>query len=150
LSIESIGQEVKAGESNRPVYRHAYYLFLAGTPRGCEECYVPMLVSIEPLEQVEKASAENTRCVLITTYERDSIWHQDGIVLVAHTDIETATRMVQVRGRKYRYQEISASEVLKLFMKPMGTIPISRPMLPRADVPGPTLEELIAYFQKIK
>ncbi|WP_348261161.1 hypothetical protein P8935_15290 [Telmatobacter sp. DSM 110680] len=111
---------------------------------------MPLLVSIEPLEQVAKASTENTRCVLITTYERDSIWHQDAIVLIGHTDVETETRIVQVRGRRYRYQEISASEVLKLLMKPMGTIPISRPMLPRADVPGPTLEELIDDFRKAK
>jgi hypothetical protein len=26
----------RAGD--RPTYRHAYYLFLSGTPNGCEDC----------------------------------------------------------------------------------------------------------------
>ena len=149
LSIESSGQEAKAGQSNRPVYRHAYYLFLAGAPRGCEDCYVPLLITAEPLEAAAGNLAK-TRCVLITTYERDSIWHEDGIVVIAAGDIQPAPRMIELRGRKYRYQEISADETLKLLMKPMGTIPISRPMLPRADVPGPTLEELTADFRSVK
>lgn len=139
----------KAVEANRPVYRHAYYLFLAGEPRGCEECYVPLLLSTEALEVVANASNQE-RCILITTYERDSIWHDDGIVLVAAGDIEAASRIIELRGRKYRYQEISAVETLRLLMKPMGSIPISRPMLPRAELPGPTLEELIADFRSVK
>jgi hypothetical protein len=24
-------------------YKHAYYVFLSGTPVGCEDCYVPLL-----------------------------------------------------------------------------------------------------------
>ena len=27
---------------------HAYYLFLAGAPQGCEDCYVPLLISRQP------------------------------------------------------------------------------------------------------
>lgn len=47
-------------------YRHAYYLFLVGTPNGCEDCYVPLLITREPLEQIARASGE-TRCVLLIT-----------------------------------------------------------------------------------
>jgi hypothetical protein len=132
--------------SKRAIYRHAYYLFLAGTPNGCEECYVPLLVTTEPLEQAAKGKDPES-CVLIITYERDSVWHNDGMVSVAPRDIEIAPRIVQVRGRKYRYQEISSSEAIKLFENPMGTIPISRPMLPKAASSGPTLEDLISEFR---
>jgi hypothetical protein len=134
---------------DRPTHRHAYYLFLSGTPNGCEDCYVPLLVTTEPLEQAAKAT-EKEACVLITTYERDSIWHNDGIVLVAPGDIEVAPRTVHLRGRKYRYQEISSAEALKLFENPMGTIPISRPVLPKAGSLGPTLEDLIPAFRDSK
>ncbi len=148
-SIVDAAQSQASGESAHPIYRHAYYLFLAETPKGCEECYVPLLVTTGALEETAKGK-QNEPCVLITTYERDSIWHNDGIVLVAPGDIEAAPRIVQVRSRKYRYQEISSAEVLRLFEKPTGSIPISRPMLPRADLPGPSLEELISAFQNMK
>jgi hypothetical protein len=107
---------------DRPTYRHAYYLFLSGTPNGCEDCYVPLLVTTEPLEQSAKAT-EKEACVLITTYERDSIWHNEGIVLVAPGDIEVAPRIVHLRGRKYRYQEISSARPLKILREPDGYYP---------------------------
>ena len=149
LSVAGMAQTRPPGQSNPAIYRHAYYLFLAGTPNGCEECYVPLLVTTRPLDEAAKGT-EQTSCVLITTYERDSIWHNDGMVLVAPREIEAAPRIVQVRGRKYRYQEIGSAEVLKLFENAMGTIPISRPMLPNADSPGPTLEDLISDFRRLK
>ena len=127
-------------------YRHAYYLFLAGSPKGCEDCYVPLLITAEPLEQVATGKGPED-CVLIVTYERDSIWHDDGMVSLAGSDIEAAPRILRLHGRKYRYQEISSAEVLRLLQHPMGTIPISRPLLPKAASPGPTLDELISAFQ---
>jgi hypothetical protein len=136
-------------EGQRTNYRHAYYLFLAETPHGCEECYVPLLVTTETLEHGAKGTEKET-CFLITTYERDSIWHNDGMVLVEPRETEVATRIVQVRGRKYRYQEISSAETLRLFENPMGTIPISRPMLPKAELPGPALKDLISDFRSLK
>jgi len=39
-----------AGEAS--VSRHAYYLFLADAPQGCEDCYVPLLVARRTLEEV--------------------------------------------------------------------------------------------------
>ena len=150
LSITGTAQTLSpSGESEPTIYRHAYYLFLADTPNGCEECYVPLLVTTEPLEAAAK-STEQKSCVLFMTYERDSIWHNDGMVLVEPRDIEVAPRIIQVRGRKYRYQEIGSAEALKLFENPLGTIPISRPMLPRAESPGPTLEELSSDFRRLK
>ena len=127
--------------TKRPRFTHAYYLFLSGTPVSCEDCYVPLLIATESLEEIarEKTKAE---CALITTYERDSVWHNEGLVAVEPTEIEKSPRILHVRGKRYRYQEISAAEALKLLRNPMGTIPISRPQLPRGS-PGPSIEALI-------
>ncbi|HMG85853.1 MAG TPA: hypothetical protein VK574_08915 [Terracidiphilus sp.] len=149
LAIAGTAQTRPPGESKLAIYHHAYYLFLAGTPNGCEECYVPLLVTTETLEEAAK-STQTEACVLIVTYERDSIWHNDGMVSIAARDIQVAPRVVQLRGRKYRYQEITSAEVLRLFENQMGTIPISRPMLPKADSPGPPLEDLISDFRNLK
>ena len=135
---------VRAQAADRPAYRHAYYLFLADAPKGCEDCYVPMLITVEPLA---KSPASG---VLIITYERDSIWHDDGIVSFAGGDIQVGPRIMTLRGRRYRYQEVSSAEVLKLLENPQGTIPISRPYQPPASAPGPSLTELIAGFVAVK
>lgn len=127
-------------------WRHAYYLFLSDPPAGCEACYVPLLITAEPLEEAAKRAA-GTDCDLITTYERDSIFQMNGIVHVAAADIAAPPRTIRVRGRNYRYQEITAAEVLRLFENPRGTIPVSRPLL-RSDLPaGPGLDELKAAFR---
>jgi hypothetical protein len=126
--------------SERLTYRHAYYLFLSGPPVGCEDCYVPLLITTESLEQIaqNKTKAE---CALITTYERDSIWHNEGLVSVGPTDVEKPPRILHLRGRRYRYQEISSAEALRLLQNPLGTIPISRPQLP-SGTSGPSLEAI--------
>jgi len=129
-----------------PAYRHAYYLFLGSTPKGCEDCYVPLLITVESLEEAANAKAPEAG-VLIITYERDSIWNSEGIVSLQPHDIEAAPRILHLRGQKYRYQEITASEVLKLLEHPLGTIPISR-IAAKAGPPGPTREELIAEFRE--
>jgi hypothetical protein len=127
-------------------YKHAYYLFIAGTPVGCEDCYVPLLITTESLEEIasEKTKAD---CALITTYERDSIWHNEGVVSKAPTDIEKSPRTLHLRGRRYRYQEISSAEALRLLQNPLGTIPISRPQLP-PGFPGPSIEALVLELRE--
>jgi hypothetical protein len=145
-SILGVAGTVSHSSGGPSTYRHAYYLFLAGAPTGCEDCYVPLLITKEPLEQLAKVKGNET-CVLIITYERDSIWHDEGIVSVASGDIEVAPRIIHLRGRNYRYQEIGSLEVLKVLQNPMGTIPISRPVLPNTTSPGPTLQELISAFR---
>jgi len=129
-------------------YRHAYYLFLAGTPNGCEDCYVPLLITKDPLDEIAQASGK-ADCVLIITYERDSIWHNEGMIAVAPGEVEASPRIIHMRGRRYRYQEISSTEALKLLEKPLGTIPISRPMLPKAASPGPAIDDLAAAFRAL-
>jgi hypothetical protein len=132
-----------------PAWRHGYYLFLADPPVACEACYVPLLITSAPLEEIAKDSAGQD-CVLITTYERDSIWQVNGIVHVAQQDIQAAPRTIRVRKRTYRYQEVGASEILKLLENPMGTIPISRTFLHSDLPPGPSLEDLKAAFRPAK
>ncbi len=148
LSICCMSGAVSPSPEASTNYRHAYYLFIEGI-QGCENCYVPLLITKEPIEQMAK-SGKDEACVLIVTYERDSIWHDDGIVLITPKAIESPERIIHLRERKYRYQEISSFEALKLLQNPMGTIPISRPFLPTPDSPGPTLEELIAALQEAK
>jgi hypothetical protein len=143
----SITRTLASYASDQPAYRHAYYLFLSGTPNGCEDCYVPLLVTKEPLEISAKTTMK-AACALIITYERDSIWHNEGIVSVAPDDIEAQPRVIRLRGRKYRYQEINSTEALKLFENPLGTIPISRPLLPNSS-PGPTLNDLASAFRDL-
>jgi hypothetical protein len=129
-------------------YRHAYYLFLSGPPVACEDCYVPLLITKDSLEQMAHDKTK-AACALITTYERDSIWHNEGLVTVAFTDIEQPPRILRVRGRRYRYQEISSAEALRLLQNPLGTIPISRPQLP-SGAPGPSVEALALALQERK
>jgi hypothetical protein len=132
-----------------PAYRHAYYLFLADPPNGCEACYVPLLVTSAPLEEAAKDRVGQD-CGLITTYERDSIFQFNGIVHVAPRDVEAAPRTIRIRKRNYRFQEITAAEILRLLENPLGTIPISRPFL-KSELPqGPSLEKLIADFRAVK
>lgn len=125
-------------------YSHAYYLFVEGV-QGSENCYIPLLITKRPLEEVAKSGKEEA-CVLIITYEWDSIWHDDGIVTLTPQAVQASERILHLRDKKFRYQEIAPSEVIKLLENPMGTIPISRPLLPKATTPGPTFEELISAF----
>ena len=84
----------------------AYYLFLASPPEGCEDCYIPLVILRETLEQLA-ASARSTTIVLVTTYERDSIWKVERGVSLAGADVSIADRIVRLRGRRYRYQEVA-------------------------------------------
>lgn len=129
-----------------PAYRHGYYLFLADPPIACEACYVPLLVTADALEEIAKRP-EGQSSVLITTYERDSIWQVNGMLEVKPPDIEVGPRIIRVRNRRYRYQEVAAAEILHLLEHPMGTIPISRPLLHSDLPPGPSLEELKLAFR---
>ncbi len=130
-------------------YRHGYYLFLSDPPFACEQCYVPLLLTAAPLEETAKDPAGQD-CDLITTYERDSIYLMNGIVHVAPADIVAAPRTIRVRKRNYRYQEITATEILHLLEHPEGTIPVSRTFF-HSDLPlGPTLGSLIAAFRAVK
>ena len=132
-----------------PSYRHGYYLFLAGTPNGCEDCYIPLLLTRKSIEDLKKNPTADD-CVLITTFERDSIWHYDGLVAIGQSEINKAERKVRISNKTYRYQEIGVSEVLRLLENPLGKIPISRPYLPAKLAAGPELKQLIADFKTVK
>jgi len=122
---------------------HAYYLFLAGAPQGCEDCYVPLLITRQTLDEVASSGADSA-AVLITTYERDSIWKVERGVPLAAADVSAGERIIRLRGRRYRCQEIAPAEVLRLLEKPEGTIPVHR-VAPIPDKKA--LEDLIAVFR---
>ena len=130
-------------------YRHGYYLFLAGNPSGCEDCYIPLLLTRMTIEELKESPAE-LDSVLITTYERDSIWHYDGLVRIQKSDINGAERKLRILNKTYRYQEIEAREVIKLLENPLGQIPISRVFLPAKLPAGPELKRLIEDFRAVK
>lgn len=148
LALSGAAPCVHASSPAAAPWSHAYYLFLSDPPIACEACYVPLLITSVPLESIGKDAPSD--CVLITTYERDSIWQINGMVSVAAADLEVAPRIVRVRQRHYRYQEVAPAEVLKLLERPEGTIPISRPMLHSDLPPGPSLDELKAVFSAFK
>ncbi len=132
-----------------PSYRHGYYLFLAGTPQGCEDCYVPLLLTRKSIAYL-KENPTPEDCVLITTFERDSIWHYDGLARIGQSEINTLERKVRISEKTYRYQEIAANEVLRLLQNPLGKIPISRPFLPAKLPAGPELKQLVSDFEARK
>jgi len=137
---------VSVAEGQTPTPPRAYYLFLASAPQGCEDCDVPLLVLPQTLEEVA-ASGRDTTTVLITTYERDSIWKVERGVGLAAADVSPPERVVRLRGRRSRYQEIAPTEVLRLLEKPEGTLPVHR----IAPVPDQkSLADLVAVFRGAK
>lgn len=62
---------------------------------------------------------------------------------LAAGDVATKDRIVRVRGRRYRYQEVSPAEVIRLLENPRGSIPVHR-VIPVPD--GESLTDLIAVF----
>jgi hypothetical protein len=143
----SAGLEVAHGQSGSDarIDSHAYYLFVARRPDSCEECYVPLLVTSKRLEDVANDKLVE-HCVVITTFERDSIVGVPRDVTVAGADVKPQERHLRLQDREYRYQEIGASEVLRLLEHPSGTIPISR--IPEMQVPSAAeLASLITRFR---
>jgi hypothetical protein len=139
----------QAVQPNTIGYRHAYYLFLDGPGTGCQACYVPLLITQDSLEKIA-AGGRSEEGALIITYERDSIWQNKGTVSLSAEHIEAAPRVVRLDANRYRYQEISAAEALKLLENPGGTIPISRTAVSGMGFGKPTLEELIRAFKSLQ
>jgi len=142
LALVAIGL-VQAPVGEAAASLRAYYLFLAGAAQGCEDCYVPLLLVPQTLENVA-ASGRDPTIVLITTYERDSIWTIERGVSLAAADVSAGERILRLRGRRYRFQEIAPGEVRRLLEKPDGTIPVHR-VTPIPD--RKSLEDLIAAFR---
>lgn len=140
---------VSAGLAPPPegvVYRHAYYLFLMSQSRSCVDCYIPLLLTPEPLENV-LMNGGPALCVVITTYERDSIVGapRRGVPIAA-TDVQPRERYLRMGDRQYRYYEARAAEVLRLLQNPEGSIPIHR--TPEMGTPSPEeLRDLLAGFR---
>jgi hypothetical protein len=104
--------------------RHAYFLFMQGESRSCQDCYVPLVLTQEPMEHVPEGGAHKTG-FLIVTYERDSIWEiKDAPVELS--GINAQERKVRIASVTYRYQEIEPKEAIHLLSEPEGHIPIHR------------------------
>lgn len=132
----------------QPLYRFGYYLVLLDPPDGCERCYVPLLITPDPITEAARRR-ESLDAVWITTYERDSIWQTHGLITLAPAALESVSQTILFRGKRYRYQPASNADVLRLLQSPAGTIPISRVYLPNTVAPGASLKELINNSQTI-
>jgi hypothetical protein len=69
---------------------------------GCEDCYAAA-VTRQTLEEVASAGGDSAT-ILITTYERDSIWKVEQSVPLAAADVSASDRIVRLRGRRYRWR----------------------------------------------
>jgi len=132
----------------RTPYTHAYYLFLASPAQGCQACYVPLLMTQQALEEIERTRRPAVG-VLVLTYERDSIWDVKGAMPIDPAEIEAQPRIIHAGSTTYRYQETAPNDVVRLLENPLGTIPISRPFIQRKLVPGASAAELIADFRAL-
>ena len=150
LSLLCLAVSVLHGQS-RPDVRapaHGYYLFLAQAPSGCEDCYIPLLVTQARLEDLAREKRDE-QAIVVTTYERDSLVGPPRGVVVSAAALLPQERRMNLLDRRYRYQEVGPSEVLSLLERPGGTIPISRTMsmgVPSSD----ELKDLIARFRATK
>ena len=111
---------------------------------GCEPCYIPLLLTSAPLDALGVPALD---VVAITTYERDSIWSSEKGVRLAAADVVPVGRTLRLRDKRYRYQEISPREVVRLLENPRGAIPIGRPMTPA--LPAAELAQLLADFRAL-
>lgn len=105
-------------------FRFCYYLFeVSPSADGCSACYIPLLVTREPLEGLVLQAV-----AVIETYERDSIWQlKPALVPVSLAEGHDAlARQLLFEGKTYRYQLVSNSEALRLLRNPEGSIPIHR------------------------
>ena len=108
-------------------FRYCYSLFeLPAGRTGCSDCYIPLLVTREPLDGRGPLEA-----VVIVTYERDSVWRfGDKPVKLEPGAVQAGERKVRFEGKVYRYQRVPNEEVIRLLEHPFGTLPIHRPARP--------------------
>jgi hypothetical protein len=131
LGASWLGSQTALGEQNR--YQCSYYLFeVPATVNGCSDCYVPLVVTQGPIE-----ARRDQKVVVITTYERDSIWQvQRQVLKYADLAIELPARRIKFGGKIYRYQLVGNTEPARLLRNPLGTIPVHRFSHPRKDDDG--------------
>jgi hypothetical protein len=132
------------GTEARAVYRHAYYLFAVAPVADGADRGIPMLLSQKPIDEAT-ASGEGA-CVVIWTYERDSVFSVREGLRLHPDDLKPKERHVQIPTmgdgaplRWFRYQRVALSEARHLLVHPEGSIPVHRPAVARE-----TLEALRA------
>jgi hypothetical protein len=136
----SILEPARIEQLSDPGLRHAYFLFRSGPSDGCAECYIPLLLTTTPIDE----STAVSEVEVIVTFERDSIWSiPDGLPKIS--EVQPGARTLRFNDRRYRYQEVSPEEAIRLLKNPLGSLPISRPFLTDA----PTLERRRALLFRL-
>jgi hypothetical protein len=106
---------------------YAYWLDDSNVAR-----YVDLLLASEPLSTLRDGTAarpRSSRALIVTTYQKDSIWNMDGHPFRPVDRVEELdpdTHSVRINGKSYRYSKASLDEVVTLLRHPEGTIPIAR------------------------
>jgi hypothetical protein len=54
LTISHVSGATTSIATKHHGFRHAYYLFLSGAPAGCEDCYIPLLITTESIEEMTR------------------------------------------------------------------------------------------------
>jgi len=128
------------GADGPPPFRYCYYLFeLPGERTGCSDCYIPLLVTREPLD-----SSGQPEVAVIVTYERDSVWKlAESPVKLEKDAVQAGERKVRFEGKVYRYQRVPDEEVIRLLEHPLGRLPIHRPAPPINQRNEPLREVLL-------
>jgi hypothetical protein len=102
-----------------------------------------MLITRLPIDEASMTGGgiEN---VTIITYERDSIWElRSDSVPLNRESLNLQERKIRWKNSRYRYQEVSKQEALRLLKNPLGSIPISRTQPPIRTSRGEIVEALI-------
>ena len=76
----------------------------------------------------------DTRHVVVTTYQRDSLW-VTGMRLIESPPVQKVDelrRVLELGGKVCRYSLAERADVQRLFDQPMGTIQIHRMMSPES------------------
>lgn len=143
LAVALIATVVGTAVAAEKPYRHCYYLF-AMRPEPGENEYIPLVISREDL-----AAGAPLKAALVMTYERDSIWEisRNPVEVKSPDPRSVAARHVEMRGQRYRYQEIPREEALKLLKSPEGKLPISRLHAPVTPSVEPLRDELVRDLQ---
>jgi hypothetical protein len=122
------GVSAAQGERSAAEGYTAYWL-TSEEPRAYED----LILARRPLSEMPRgAAAADTSLltcegVLVTTYQKDSIWNVDRRPFKPVAGVEKVLKdSITMNGREFRYAQADLRDVLRLLENPEGTIPIHR------------------------
>src|SRR5206468_3147975 len=108
-------------------YRHAYYFVPRRQGDGLRALLHPVAADLRAARRARRPGSRCRRDHDVRA--RLDLVVGEGVRLAA-ADVVPVGRTLRLRDKRYRYQEISPREVVRLLENPRGAIPIGRPMTP--------------------